>query len=41
MKRFLTVIDEQPGWFIALELVALVVVIGLLFAGVLPVPPLA
>lgn len=41
MKRILTVIDEQPGWFIAVELVALALVIGLLFAGVLPAPPLA
>jgi hypothetical protein len=40
LKRALTVVDEQPSWLIAIELVAFIAVLVLFFTGVLPNPNL-
>lgn len=36
IKRIAEVVDEQPSWLIALEVVVLVTLLVLMFTGVLP-----
>lgn len=36
LKRILTIADEQPAWLIAVELVAFIALLILLFTGALP-----